>query len=50
MTYTKFPSRESDQRVFVSDLTKVMRMTNWKAEVDKQTGIRKMIEWVAQVD
>jgi len=50
ITYKQLPPRESDQKVFVSDITKVTKMTSWQPKVDKQTGIRKMIEWVSQVD
>lgn len=46
MNYTQLPVRESDQRVFVSDLTKVKELIGWEPKVSKEEGIRKMIEWV----
>jgi CDP-paratose 2-epimerase len=46
MNYTQLPVRESDQRVFVSDLTKAKKLIEWKPKVSKEEGIRKMIEWV----
>jgi len=46
MEYTELPVRESDQRVFVSDLTKVKELIGWEPKVSKEAGIRKMIEWV----
>jgi CDP-paratose 2-epimerase len=46
MEYTQLPVRESDQRVFVADLTKVKELIGWKPKVSKEEGIRKMIEWI----
>jgi len=40
------PPRESDQRVFVADITKIQKMIGWKPVVAKAEGIRKMIEWI----
>jgi CDP-paratose 2-epimerase len=45
--YTQLPVRESDQRVFVSDLTKVKELIGWEPKVSKEDGIRKMIDWVS---
>jgi CDP-paratose 2-epimerase len=47
MEYTQLPVRESDQRVFVADLTKVKELIGWEPKVSKEEGIRKMIEWVS---
>ena len=46
MKYTQIPVRESDQRIFVADLTKVRKLIGWEPEISKEEGIRKMIEWV----
>jgi len=46
MKYTELPVRESDQRVFVADLTKVKELIGWEPKVSKEEGIRKMIEWI----
>ena len=48
MEYKQLPIRESDQRVFVADLTKVKELIGWEPKVSKEEGIRKMIEWVSQ--
>jgi CDP-paratose 2-epimerase len=50
MKYKQLPPRESDQRVFVADILKIRKSTGWKPKVDKQTGIRKMIDWVTTND
>lgn len=46
MDYTRLPPRESDQLVFVADITKAYELIGWQPGIDKETGIRKMIEWV----
>lgn len=46
MTYTQLSARESDQRVFVSDISKITAAINWKPEISKELGIKKMIEWL----
>lgn len=48
MNYTQLPVRESDQRVFVSDLTKAKELIGWEPKVSKEEGIIKMIEWVSK--
>ncbi|MCK5535968.1 MAG: GDP-mannose 4,6-dehydratase [Bacteroidales bacterium] len=49
MDYKELPVRESDQRVFVADLTKVKELIGWEPKVSKEEGICKMIEWIANV-
>ncbi len=50
MTYKQLPARESDQRVFVADITKVKDLIGWQPKVGKAEGIRKMIEWISSND
>ena len=47
MEYTQLPVRESDQKIFVADLTKAKELIGWEPKISKEEGIRKMIEWVA---
>ena len=47
MIYTQLPARESDQRVFVADISKAKELLGWEPKVSKEEGIRKMIKWVA---
>jgi len=47
MVYEQLPPRESDQRVFVADITKAKMIIGWTPTVDKAQGIRKMIDWVS---
>jgi len=46
MTFTQLPFRESDQRVFVADVSKAKELIGWEPQVSKEEGIRKMIDWV----
>ena len=46
LDYTKLPPRESDQRVFVADISKAKRLIGWEPCVSKEEGIRKMLSWV----
>lgn len=47
LAYQQLPARESDQRVFVADISKVQKMIGWTPKIDKVQGIRNMIEWVS---
>lgn len=45
---TKFKQkgfRPSDQKYYVSDLTKISKETNWKPTTSVEEGIRKLTEW-----
>ncbi len=46
LNYTQLPPRDSDQRVFVADLSKATRVFQWTPKVSKQAGIRHMLDWV----
>lgn len=47
LNYTKLPVRESDQRVFVSDITKAKKLLEWQPMVSAQDGVARMVEWVS---
>lgn len=38
--------RPSDQKVYISDITKVSKKLNWHPKISPKEGIRKIIEWV----
>jgi CDP-paratose 2-epimerase len=48
MEYTRLPPRESDQKVFVADITKANKLLDWTPRISKEEGIRKMIGWVSE--
>jgi CDP-paratose 2-epimerase len=48
LDYFKRPVRESDQRVFVADISKARRLLDWQPLVSAQEGVERMMEWVSQ--
>tara|TARA_R110000787_G_scaffold242588_1_gene348633 strand:+ start:1836 stop:2861 length:1026 start_codon:yes stop_codon:yes gene_type:complete len=48
LKYTNLPVRESDQRVFIADVSKVNRILKWKPEVSSYNGVNKMFNWIEQ--
>jgi len=46
LEYDILPWRSNDQKVFVADITKAKTFFDWSPQVDKLTGIEKMISWV----
>ncbi len=49
MDYVQIPPRQSDQKVFVADITKINKLIGWKPEVSSLQGVSKMIEWVKKI-
>ena len=49
MKYEKLPPRESDQKIFVADFSKLNNITGWKPEVSKKHGIWEMISWLQKI-
>jgi CDP-paratose 2-epimerase len=48
MKYTNIEPRESDQKVFVADLTKVHSLLNITPSIDTKNGIKMMTQWMQQ--
>ena len=44
LTFTDW--RPSDQKVFISNLTKAKKTLNWQPKINPQEGIKKLVEWV----
>ena len=38
--------RESDQKVFVADISKAETRLNWQPQISKETGIADLLEWL----
>jgi CDP-paratose 2-epimerase len=38
--------RPADQRVYISDTTRVRRSLGWKPEVAPADGVRRLLTWV----
>jgi len=46
LVYKILPPRESDQRLFVADISRAAAILGWRPKVDKVTGVRRMLEWI----
>lgn len=46
MEYRQLPPRQSDQKVFVADITKIQSKINWHPQVTAYDGVKMMIDWV----
>jgi CDP-paratose 2-epimerase len=46
LKYKKLSPRQSDQRVFVADTSKVSAICQWRPEVTARDGVSKMLAWV----
>lgn len=46
LRYKNLSWRESDQKVFVSDITKVRERIGWQPKIDTTSGIKKILEWI----
>lgn len=42
--------REGDQRVYVTDITRVREVLDWEPEIDLETGIERYIDWYTDVN
>lgn len=48
LSYITLPPRLSDQKVFIADTEKAKRLLEWEPQIDFETGIASMLEWVVQ--
>jgi CDP-paratose 2-epimerase len=46
LPFRELPWRESDQKVFIADVSRAGREFGWRPEVSKEEGLRQMIRWV----
>lgn len=46
MEYTQLPPRQSDQKVFVADISKINEKIGWKPQITAIEGITAMVDWV----
>lgn len=40
--------RRGDQKVYISDITKIKQATGWKPEVSVEEGVRRLVEWTGE--
>lgn len=48
--YTRLSARLSDQKVFVADTRAAVRDFQWKPQVSRQDGLRRMLSWITQME
>lgn len=46
MEYRELPVRQSDQKVFVADTTKIRQKIGWIPKVTAKEGVEAMVDWV----
>ena len=46
LKYENLPWRESDQKIFVADNKKIFDKIGWQPLIDKETGIKRMLNWI----
>lgn len=46
INYKSIEVRQSDQKVFIADYSKINNVTNWTPIVDKLTGLRNNLNWL----
>jgi len=46
--YVHLPPRQSDQKVFVADISAIKNAIDWGPQVGKEQGIRKVIKWLVE--
>lgn len=46
LLYSKIPRRQSDQDVFIADVSKAERILGWEPNFSSDEGINKMLEWI----
>lgn len=49
MDYIKIPPRQSDQKIFVADISKIKDRIGWEPEISAEEGIREMVQWVKTI-
>jgi len=43
--FKQIEKRISDQKIFIADINKIFKSTNWEPQIDYKTGINKYINW-----
>ena len=46
LEYTRIEPRQSDQKVFVADITKINNKIGWRPQVTALDGVTRMVDWV----
>jgi CDP-paratose 2-epimerase len=46
ITYTDW--RSSDQKVYISDISKVKKALNWEPKINPKDGMKRLVSWVKE--
>ena len=46
MNFRRLPARESDQRVFVADISRLEQLIGWRPAVSAREGVQDMLSWL----
>lgn len=49
MNYIELPPRQSDQKVFVADITRINKKIGWSPKIKAIEGIENMVKWVSGI-
>jgi len=49
LQYTELAPRQSDQKVFVADISKIKNAIGWEPKVSALEGVTKMVDWVKKI-
>ncbi len=49
LEYMQLPPRQSDQKVFVADISKIQKRISWEPKVKAIDGITSMIKWIKEM-
>jgi len=47
-SYSLADWRPADQKVYISDITKIMEKLNWKPKISPEEGVRRLVKWVSE--
>jgi CDP-paratose 2-epimerase len=50
LAFQQLPWRSNDQKVFVADIRRATSEFHWQPQVNKITGLQRMIQWVKDSD
>jgi CDP-paratose 2-epimerase len=49
LNYTRLPVRESDQRVFIAEISKASNVLDWNPKVNTKARITSMLDWLGEI-
>jgi CDP-paratose 2-epimerase len=50
LQFERLAARQSDQRVFIADVSKAKQVLGWSPQVSARDGVRRMLQWVGEPD